>query len=104
MTAILLVLTGCNAVSPSRTFSGDGITCSRGEGKIEVDAEALKEAAKLVPGGLRPFVLLGDLKVNPTSNEERTAEDLALLMLACRDLLKVFPPWTQAHRIPASTE
>lgn len=42
---VLGSLTACDVLIPSKTFSAGGVTCSRGEAKIETDGEALKAAA-----------------------------------------------------------
>ena len=95
--AIVLLLAGCNAVLPSRTFTGGGIVCSRGEGQIEVDADIFDAFADMSLWREKSYE---NEHGKTTHVAPPTAEELALLMLACRDLLKVFPPWTQAHQIP----
>ncbi|MYA88094.1 MAG: hypothetical protein F4X97_06525 [Boseongicola sp. SB0662_bin_57] len=107
--AVALVLAGCNAVLPRNTFTvtGDSMTCSRGEGQFDVDDVAAKALTRVGEGDLAEPNDFVEMRVSANiadviGNEKKpkfasalTADDLALLMDACRDLLKILPPWPQ---------
>lgn len=90
--AVVPPLAACDIVLPSKTFTGGGIACWRGETKIEADANAIKAVGDLGLLG-RPSQpmysfpgIVGEAK--DVQLRGLTAEQTAKLIAACKDFLR----------------
>ena len=86
--AIVPMLAACDIVLPSKTFTGGGIACWRGETTLETDAEAIKELGKLPIIERFSFPGIEGKLSDLQAPLGLSASDTAMLIAACKDFLR----------------